>query len=177
MNTITNSIILFNTLIYHLIQTNIIDVNTTYCYNGSMALSYEYLAKRLFTTFVHINTYHLIANMVSMYTLGIYEKKIGSANLLKLVIILSLMTTVIEEVIMRTLNLDMKCVIGFSGVLLGLQVYSYKYDKISIINGKSMDKLTAIIINLVLLHLSEPNASIIGHGVGLLSGFLLLKLL
>lgn len=172
---VTLSVIIINIIIYTLFTVFGINLQP-FCYNPNTTLTIPYLLKRIFTTLIHGNIEHLLVNMSSMNDIGFYESFIGSSRFGYIIALFTILTTLLDEVILYYTNSPAKCLIGFSGVLFALQVYSIKYTEKSLLFGKETNKLTAILANLILTHFLVPNSSTIGHLAGFIIGYIALKL-
>lgn len=178
-NTPMTSLIIIIMFIIHLLYAVTGLFNGSYCFNQYNISEYtqsSYFLKRLLTTYIHLSWSHLLSNSYGLLSLKSYEEIIGSQNFLKIIIMLTFLTISMEEIILNLINSSQRCSVGFSGVLLGLLVYSYKYDKTGTFYGHVMNKLGGVVLTIILTQITYPNASFIGHVVGALSGYILLKI-
>jgi membrane associated rhomboid family serine protease len=119
------------------------------------------------SNFVHTNGSHLFANLFSLYTLSRVEVRIGSKAFFTLVSILLVTNTMIETVLHK-IKPDMKCSIGFSGVLFGILVWE-------MISRSKLDLylLAAISLQVVAPSMGDSKISFVGHAVGAVSGLVI----
>ena len=162
--------ILINVIVYLIFK--IIPFNESFCYFPNNPITLEYALKRLLTTFIHLSQNHLFGNLATFYNFGYYEQFIGSTTLFWVITAMTFSTSILNELLYRLTYSHQVCSIGFSGVIIALLVYSYKFGKIGMLYGKSVNKIYAIIVNLMIIHLTDRNASIIGHGSGFIIGLL-----
>lgn len=116
------------------------------------------------SNFVHIDPYHLMANLFAMYALSRVERDIGGKRFTALIIFLLIFNT-IAEVTAHKLFPEMPCSIGFSGVLFGIMTWE-------LASKKDLDfVLTTSIVSMVVLpSVQNPKASLMGHAVGAIAG-------
>lgn len=117
-----------------------------------------------YSNFVHIEPYHLIANLYALYALSRVEQRIGSKQFVAIVIFSLFFNTLVETGIHK-LNENIPCSIGFSGVLFGIMTWE-------LVTSKKIDLylLTAIAGMVILPSIYNPKASLIGHAIGAISG-------
>lgn len=116
--------------------------------------------------FIHIDPYHLLANLFGLYSLARIERQIGTKRFIGLLIFLLLFTS-ITEVAIHKLYDKMPCSIGFSGVLFGLIAWE-------MVTNRELDfvLLTSIIMLVAAPSINNPKASLTGHAVGAISGII-----
>ena len=116
--------------------------------------------------FIHIDIYHIIANLFSLYALSRVEQKIGLQRFLILILFLLAFNTIIESAA-KKVKPDLKCSIGFSGVLFGIMTWE-------LITTKKLDLylLLSIITIIILPSLQNSKASLVGHAIGAVSGII-----
>jgi membrane associated rhomboid family serine protease len=118
------------------------------------------------SNFVHVDSYHLIANLFALYALSRVEREIGAKRFLSLVVFLLIVNTLVETMIHKVYS-EMKCTIGFSGVLFGIMTWE-------IVSKKELDFILVLSICAMVLmpSIQNPKASLVGHTVGALSGII-----
>lgn len=128
------------------------------------------LANGIQRSFIHGNTSHLVGNMISFYYLSTLEEQIGSGNYLFLLGVILSITVLLEYSLDNTFNIP--CSVGFSGILFALLTYQYSKNK-----NLNMGMLASVIISVLEPSLKDPRASLIGHGVGALTGLIISRLI
>lgn len=113
--------------------------------------------------FVHVDPYHLISNLYALYSLSRVERRIGK-NFKWLVVFLTMFNTLIEYYL-RKMFPQIKCSIGFSGILFGLMSWELITE-----NEMDLNLILSLIIIVINPSLEKSNISLIGHTVGALSG-------
>jgi len=116
------------------------------------------------SNFVHVDIYHLLANLVALYALTRVERDIGVKHFSFLILFLLIFTSIME-VIAHKLFPSMPCSIGLSGILFGIMAWE-------LTTKKGLDPLILLsIIGVVTMpSLQNPKASLIGHAVGAIAG-------
>jgi membrane associated rhomboid family serine protease len=119
-----------------------------------------------FSNFVHVDSYHLFANLFSLYALSRVEREIGAKRFLGLVVFLLIFNSLVETMIHKVYS-EMKCTIGFSGVLFGIMTWE-------IVSKKELDSILALSIFAMVLmpSVQNPKASLVGHTVGAVAGII-----
>lgn len=130
----------------------------------------------------HADDWHLYFNMVSFLWKGIrLEQRLGGAWFLYLLSVFSVLTGVVYLVLEAGLteltqdsSYSMQCAVGFSGVLFALKVLNNHYYPGGVTNvmGIPVANRYASWVELVLIHLTAPGTSLIGHLAGILVGLL-----
>ncbi|XP_061828214.1 rhomboid-related protein 4 isoform X2 [Nerophis lumbriciformis] len=130
----------------------------------------------------HADDLHLYFNMVSFLVKGIrLERRLGSAWFFYMVSVFSLLVGVVYlglEAALTELTHDqshsMDCVVGFSGVIFALKVLSNHYHRggVTYVLGYPVSNCYASWVELVLIHITAPGTSLIGHLSGILVGLL-----
>ncbi|XP_029964472.1 rhomboid-related protein 4 [Salarias fasciatus] len=130
----------------------------------------------------HADDWHLYFNMVSFLWKGIkLERRLGGPWLLYLLSVFSLLTGLVYlllEALLTELTQDqsysMSCAVGFSGVLFALKVLNNHYHPggITYAMGIPVPSRYASWVELVLIHLTSPGTSFVGHLSGILVGLL-----
>ena len=118
------------------------------------------------SNFVHIDFYHLIANLFVLYSLIRIELEIGFKKFFFLITFLTLFNTILELFYFK-LYPTSKCSIGFSGVIFGLLTWE-------LVKNKKLDfTLLAYIIMIVIApSVNNPQVSLSGHAIGAFSGII-----
>ena len=166
---VTNVLILLNIIIY-------LSLNCTYYifpsfypfrsfYYSICANNFTNIALR---TFIHLDFSHILLNMFGIYQLKYIEQQLGSRNyiykLLQLFGTSSILLMLIYFII------DNECAIGISVILFALSAH-YPHD-IQLV-GYRIDKKYSVFAELAIAQILSDNVSIIGHFVGIMSGFLI----
>nr|XP_020461301.1 rhomboid-related protein 4 [Monopterus albus]XP_020461302.1 rhomboid-related protein 4 [Monopterus albus] len=130
----------------------------------------------------HVDDLHLYFNMASFVWKGIkLERRLGGAWFLYLLSVFSLLTGIVYlvlEALLTELTQDqsysMSCAVGFSGVLFALKVLSNYYHPggVTYVMGFPVPNRYASWVELVLIHITSPGTSFIGHLAGILVGLL-----
>ena len=120
------------------------------------------LLKNASRDFIHVDTYHLIVNMLALYYVSDLEVQIGSVKYTALVTIIVAVSAVLTYFADKVLHLT--CSIGFSGVLLGLMAYTLLARREKL-NWKPILYLIAVSVTP-----SAPNISVSGHLIGIIAG-------
>ncbi|XP_071393973.1 rhomboid-related protein 4 [Centroberyx affinis] len=130
----------------------------------------------------HVDDWHLYFNMASFLWKGTkLEQRMGGAWFLYLLSFFSLLTGLVYlllEAGLTSLTQDqsysMECAVGFSGVLFALKVLSNHYHPggVTYVMGFPVSNRFASWVELVLIHLTAPGTSLIGHLAGIVVGLL-----
>ncbi|GAA6235758.1 rhomboid-related protein 4 [Lates japonicus] len=130
----------------------------------------------------HADDWHLYFNMVSFIWKGIrLERRLGGAWFLYLLSVFSLLTGLVYLVLEAALteltqdpSYSMSCAVGFSGVLFALKVLCNHYHPGGVTNvmGMPVSNHYASWVELVLIHITSPGTSFVGHLAGILVGLL-----
>jgi len=117
--------------------------------------------------FVHIDLFHLAANLITLYTLARVERDIGVKRFSFLIIFLLIFTSIVE-VTMHKIFPNMACTIGFSGILFGIMAWELTTKR-----GLDLLVVISIIGVAVMPTIQNPErASLLGHLVGVASGII-----
>lgn len=151
-----------------------ISVQQTYLFNDWRRL--------LLSPLHHADDWHLYFNMASFLMKGIrLERRLGGAWFLYLLSVFSLLTGFVYlalEVLLTELTQDPShsaaCAVGFSGVLFALKVLINHYypGGVTYVMGVPVSNRYASWVELVLIHITAPGSSLIGHLAGILVGLL-----
>jgi membrane associated rhomboid family serine protease len=122
--------------------------------------------ERFYSNFFHVDAQHLFTNLVSLYGLSRVERKMGTKPFITL-IIFSLVLNTILEAILHTHFPNIKCGIGFSGVIMTVITYE-------LITTKKLDiwLLTGLFAMTIGPSLKSDKVSVAGHAVGVISGLI-----
>ncbi|XP_063763663.1 rhomboid-related protein 4 isoform X2 [Eleginops maclovinus] len=130
----------------------------------------------------HVDDWHLYFNMASFLWKGIHlERRLGGPWFLYLLCVFSLLTGglyLVLEFVLTELTQDqsysMACAVGFSGVLFALKVLSNHYHPggATYVMGFPVSNRYVSWVELVLIHMTSPGTSLIGHLAGILVGLL-----
>ncbi|XP_022594299.1 rhomboid-related protein 4 isoform X1 [Seriola dumerili] len=130
----------------------------------------------------HMDDWHLYFNMVSFLWKGIrLEQRLGGAWFVYLLSVFSLLTGLVYLVLEAALtqltqdqSYSMTCAVGFSGVLFALKVLNNHYHPGGVTNvmGIPVSNQYASWVELVLIHITSPGTSFVGHLSGILVGLL-----
>ena len=112
-------------------------------------------------SFIHGSSMHLAVNLFTFFKQS--NQMLKTMNMQKYMTIL-IMIIIVEALIDYVTTDYKKCSIGFSGVIMGMISFYYMYNS---------NKLTnEIIINLVILLIpTNSKTSVMGHFLGIISGF------
>ncbi|KAJ3590242.1 hypothetical protein NHX12_008196 [Muraenolepis orangiensis] len=139
--------------------------------------------RRLFLSPLHhVDDWHLYFNLTSFLWKGVHlERCLGGAWFLYVLSVFSLLTGVVYlglEAGLTELTDDpsysVQCAVGFSGVLFALKILSNHYHPggVTYVLGFPVANRYASWVELVLIHLTNPGTSLIGHLAGILVGLL-----
>nr|XP_057936096.1 rhomboid-related protein 4 [Doryrhamphus excisus] len=130
----------------------------------------------------HADDMHLYFNMVSFLMKGIrLERRLGSVWFSYVLSVFSLLIGVVYvglEAALTELTQDQSysnaCAVGFSGVIFALKVLSNHYypGGVTYVMGFPVSNRYASWVELVLIHITAPGTSLIGHLSGILVGLL-----
>lgn len=130
----------------------------------------------------HADDMHLYFNMVSLLWKGMrLERRLGGPFFLYVLSVFSLLTGVVYLLLEAALtevtqdySYSMQCAVGFSGVLFGLKVLVNHYfpGGTTYVMGLPVSNRYASWAELVLIHVTSPGTSFIGHLSGILVGLL-----
>jgi len=118
------------------------------------------------SNFVHVDISHLLANLYALYALSRIEQEMGFQKFIMLLIYLLVFNT-LAEFLARKIWKDMKCSIGFSGILFGMLTWELVAKK-----KFDMQLMLAIVLMVVGPSLQNKRASLSGHVVGAVSGII-----
>uniref|UniRef100_A0A673BUC4 Rhomboid domain containing 1 n=1 Tax=Sphaeramia orbicularis TaxID=375764 RepID=A0A673BUC4_9TELE len=152
------------------------------CVSVQQAYWYGDWRRLLLSPLHHADDMHLYFNMVSFLWKGMrLERRLGGAWFLYLLSVFSLLTGLVYLLLeagltelMQDQSYSMTCAVGFSGVLFGLKVLSNHYypGGVTYMMGIPVSNRYASWVELVLIHVTSPGTSFIGHLAGILVGLL-----
>ena len=116
--------------------------------------------------FSHVDIKHLLVNLLSLWVLSRIENEMGLKSFIWLIAFLIIFNTLTEYLLLKIFK-NVDCGIGFSGILYGLitwEIISKNNINVKIILG--------IIILVSVPSIKSGKISLIGHGIGALSGII-----
>jgi membrane associated rhomboid family serine protease len=116
--------------------------------------------------FIHLDFYHLLSNLIALYSLSRIEEKVGVKRFLALVIFILSFNTITETIVHKIFP-SIPCSIGFSGVLFGLTSWEYVTH-----NKLDLSLLGSIALITIIPSLKSTKVSLISHSVGSISGII-----
>lgn len=116
--------------------------------------------------FFHADVPHLLANILTMLRLGYLSANVTIATLIKMLIFLTLTSSLLLYIAHALFPQFKKTTIGFSGVLFGLIVVK------NVLAGADLETVMIDVSIQLLPDLLEPQISFLGHFLGAVSGFL-----
>ena len=120
----------------------------------------------LFSNFVHIDASHLISNLYGLFALSKVETEIGIGKFVGLFTFLLIFNTFVQYIARRIVP-SVKCSIGFSGILFGIMTWELVAKK-----KLDMNLLIAILLLVITPSMKNNQASLLGHGIGAISGII-----
>ncbi|XP_059188000.1 rhomboid-related protein 4 isoform X2 [Centropristis striata] len=152
------------------------------CVSVQQAYWFRDWRRLLLSPLHHADDWHLYFNMVSFLWKGIkLERRLGGPWFVYLLSVFSLLTGLVYllvEALLTELTQDqsysMTCAVGFSGVLFALKVLSNHYHPggVTYVMGFQVANRYASWVELVLIHVTSPGTSFVGHLAGILVGLL-----
>ena len=140
---------------------------------GNIDCSFQGLRNQLWFGLIHGNALHLIVNVWSFYQFSYLETILGSRNYLILILSIWVLSSVIYWLInlnLVTLFTGPLCSVGFSGVILGLLIWSrmmFRNDAFD------LREIWLWFLILFVPVIQNPRISLLGHLSGILAGILL----
>ena len=122
--------------------------------------------KIFMSNFVHIDIMHLISNLYALYEISYVEQKMGFQPFIWLIIFLLIFNT-IGEFISKIIWKDLKCSIGFSGILFGLMTWELVSNK-----KFDLELMIAVVITVIVSSIKNKKASLYGYAIGAVSGII-----
>ena len=116
--------------------------------------------------FVHIDLYHLIGNLLGLYSLSRIERSLGAKKFIILVTSLLVTASVLEVIIYRIFS-SIQCSIGISGLLFGLITW-----ELIIVQNLDFTLVLSIIFTVVIPSIKSKNVSLLGHISGVIAGII-----
>uniref|UniRef100_A0A3Q2D1M0 Rhomboid domain containing 1 n=1 Tax=Cyprinodon variegatus TaxID=28743 RepID=A0A3Q2D1M0_CYPVA len=152
------------------------------CVSVQQAYWFSDWRRLLLSPFHHVDDWHLYFNMASFLWKGTkLERRLGGAWFLYVLSVFSLLTGLVYlllEALLTELTDDqsysMACAVGFSGVLFALKVLNNHYHPggATYLMGLPVSNRYASWVELVLIHITSPGTSFVGHLAGILVGLL-----
>ncbi|XP_013769265.1 rhomboid-related protein 4 isoform X1 [Pundamilia nyererei] len=152
------------------------------CVSVQQAYWFKDWRRLLLSPLHHADDWHLYFNMVSFLWKGRrLEQRLGGPWFLYLLSVFSLLTGLVYlvlEALLTELTQDqsysMACAVGFSGVLFALKVLNNHYypGSVTYVMGLPVSSRYASWVELVLIHITSPGTSFVGHLSGILVGLL-----
>lgn len=152
------------------------------CVSVQQAYWFKDWRRLLLSPVHHADDWHLYFNMASFLWKGIrLESRLGGAWFLYLLSVFSVLTGLVYLVLEAGLteltqdqSYSMSCAVGFSGVLFALKVLNNHYHPggVTYVMGLPVSNRYASWAELVLIHITSPGTSFIGHLSGILVGLL-----
>ncbi|CAJ1064909.1 rhomboid-related protein 4 [Xyrichtys novacula] len=152
------------------------------CVSVQQAYWYGDWRRLLLSPLHHADDWHLYFNMVSFLWKGMrLERRLGGPWFLYLLSTFSLLTGLVYLALEAGLteltdnqSYSMTCAVGFSGVLFALKVLSNHYHPggVTYVMGLPVSNRYASWVELVLIHITSPGTSFVGHLAGILVGLL-----
>lgn len=152
------------------------------CVSVQQAYWYSDWRRLLLSPLHHVDDWHLYFNMASFIWKGIaLERRLGGPWFLYLLSVFSLLTGLVYllvEAALTELTQDqshsMTCAVGFSGVLFALKVLNNHYNPggVTYAMGIPVSNRFASWVELVLIQMTSPGTSFVGHLAGILVGLL-----
>lgn len=124
------------------------------------------LSNIFINNFIHIDIYHLVGNILGLYSMSRIERSLGTKKFIILICCL-LLTASILEVITFQLFPSIPCGIGISGLLFGLITW-----ELIIVQKMDFTLVLSLIFTVILPSLKGKNVSIFGHLSGIIAGIL-----
>ncbi|XP_023153685.1 rhomboid-related protein 4 [Amphiprion ocellaris] len=152
------------------------------CVSVQQAYWFKDWRRLLLSPLHHADDWHLYFNMVSFLWKGTkLERRLGGAWFIYLLSVFSLLTGLVYlvlEAVLTELTQDqsysMACAVGFSGVLFALKVLNNHYHPggVTYVYGFPVPNHYASWVELILIHITAPGTSFVGHLAGILVGLL-----
>jgi membrane associated rhomboid family serine protease len=114
--------------------------------------------------FIHIDIYHLVGNILGLYSISRIERTLGTKKFIILITCLLVIASMLEIAIFRIVP-SIPCGIGISGLLFGLITW-----ELIMIQKLDFTLVLSIIFTVVLPSLKGKNVSIFGHLSGIIAG-------
>lgn len=117
------------------------------------------------SNFQHVDSYHMIGNLLALYSLVRLERMLGCETFVKILVYLIISNTVLERALHKILNYSVPPAIGFSGIL-------YSFFTFEIITQDKIDLILLLSLVSFMYYnwYSNKKSSLLGHGVGILNG-------
>ncbi|XP_028275474.1 rhomboid-related protein 4 [Parambassis ranga] len=152
------------------------------CVSVQQAYWHKDWRRLLLSPLHHVDDWHLYFNMASFLWKGRgLERRLGGPWFVYLLSVFSLLTGLVYlvlEALLTELTQDQsyskECAVGFSGVLFALKVLNNHYNPggATYVMGLLVPNRYVSWVELVLIHVTSPGTSFIGHLSGILVGLL-----
>ncbi|XP_040043906.2 rhomboid-related protein 4 isoform X1 [Gasterosteus aculeatus] len=152
------------------------------CVSVQQAYWFKDWRRLLLSPLHHVDDWHLYFNMLSFLWKGAaLERRLGGPWFLYLLSVFSLITGLVYlalEALLTEFTQDqsysMACAVGFSGVLFALKVLNNHYHPggVTYVMGFPVSNRYVSWVELVLIHITSPGTSFVGHLAGILVGLL-----
>ena len=116
--------------------------------------------------FVHVDIYHLLSNIYALYALSRVELSMGGKQFTGLIVFLLVFNTLAESLTHKMFK-DLKCSIGFSGILFG--VTAWEMSTTQDLDWVLISSLLAMVVGPTI---QNPKSSLMGHAVGAVVGMM-----
>ena len=116
--------------------------------------------------FIHIDIYHLIGNLLGLYSLSRIERTLGAKKFSILISSILIISSLLEIITYRLFP-SIPCGIGISGLLFGLMTW-----ELVIVKNLDFTLLLSIIFTVIIPSLKSKNVSILGHISGVIAGII-----
>ena len=124
------------------------------------------LMTRFINNFIHVDIEHLVYNLYALFVLSRVEREVGTQVFVSIVVFSLIVNTVIETIV-HSINSEIPCSIGFSGVIFSVLTWE-------LIAKRKLDYhlLFVIAAMIILPALQDKKSSIVGHSIGALTGII-----
>ena len=113
--------------------------------------------------FTHVEWSHLLSNLFALYVLSRIEIQMESKSFTWLLVFLLAFNTVVEYTVKNIF--DIRCSIGYSGILFGLMTWEILMEK-----SISIEVMLSIVVIVFGPGLNNKKISVEGHVIGAISG-------
>ena len=117
--------------------------------------------------FVHIDLYHLMGNLLGLYSLSRIERSLNTKKFIILITSLLITASTLEVITYRIFP-SIPCGIGISGLLFGLITW-----ELIIVQKLDFTLVLSIIFTVVIPSIKSQNVSLLGHISGIISGIII----
>ena len=117
--------------------------------------------------FIHIDIYHLMGNLLGLYSLSRIERALGAKKFIILISSILIIASILEIITYRIFP-SIPCGIGISGLLFGLITW-----ELVIIKKLDFTLVLSIIFTIIIPSLKSKNVSLLGHISGIIAGIII----